>query len=283
MQAKQKIFYRALLITTFLFISVTASAYTRKEQKKLNAEYIQNYMNQLTAKRQNELRLQSQKIMSVKMKLVSASLRDEAYLNTNKVILFAHGVSPKTEELYIPLDIFDKAGLPAYALRWRERAKLKTNTKLFKEAFLQLKQKYGEHTQIIIFGYSAGGLIALKAFDDWATENYFPTNMQYHLISSPVNGYNAPRFGTPIMNILAGYTTVAIGQGMYRLLKYNEPLSCTQWLTTNCELDINACAHKKGFPQIINPLPCGADHTLSLNDQTHYTVLPKVIKLALGI
>lgn len=199
--------------------------------------------------------------------------------NFKPVLLFIQGLPQKEDskgllEWMEPILLVRNAGFRSYFHSITMKKNVYSNTLMLRDSINELKKIY-PHKEIIIFGYSAGGVVALKMLESY---NSSDIKLTLHTIASPVMGYNAPKF----LSFFKSFT-FDIGLGVANNIEAGMLRSCQHHVTTKCDLDIHACKRLGTFPQIgpspksANLLPCGPEATTFYPDETHSTVLAKVI------
>lgn len=164
----------------------------------------------------------------------------------------------------------------SYFFKWDRIDSINVNSTKLTEAIQEIKQKH-PGKELTIIGYSAGGIIAIDAFDN-LNESETLKNVKLLTVAAPVYGYNAPaiaKLGTPFV----GKTTIQIGIGHYQNLKHKQFENCSQWITTSCELDQHACTKEGNNPQTgkNNEGLCKNSPQILINDEGHATVLSRAV------
>ncbi len=196
-------------------------------------------------------------------------------------LLIIHGIdfAPYPEEWVGPFKSLITSGKHAYLHKWTYRKGLEENRDLFIESIQKLHAKFPDE-KITIFGYSAGGAISLLALDK-LSQTPLMEQIYLHTIASPFFGFEAPShayIGAPF----AGKGRIEIGIGAITFMKNKSFNNCHHWVTTNCSLDKNSCPQKKINPQTgllsgLSEMPCGNDEVSSIDDETHTSVIQRVL------
>ena len=192
-------------------------------------------------------------------------------------IVLVHGIDPTPlqEEWVKPISKLIDLEKDVYFYKWDKFNNLKENQKLLVNT---LKSLLENSEDVILIGYSAGGVISLMA-QDHLEGTEFESRVQLHTVASPIFGYEAPStavFGIPFV----GSTTIEIGMGAYKKLKNLKLNSCSHWVNTNCNLDKHACLNKnKSTPQMsLFTMPCGSQNTRYFNEEDHGSILTKAFE-----
>lgn len=164
----------------------------------------------------------------------------------------------------------------SYFFKWDRFDSINKNSTKLGEAIKEIKEKH-PGKELTIIGYSAGGIIALDAFDN-LTESDTLKNVKLLTVAAPIHGYNAPalaKLGTPFF----GKTTIQIGMGHYQNLKHKQFENCSEWITTSCELDQHACTKEGNNPQTgkSNESLCKNSKPILINNEGHSSVLNRVV------
>ncbi|MFH1727923.1 MAG: hypothetical protein ABIA04_05850 [Pseudomonadota bacterium] len=146
--------------------------------------------------------------------------------------------------------------------------------------------------EIILIGYSAGGVLALKAIEKLKYkskkfnihESIFD-RISVNTVASPINGFEMPVLGY-ISAPLSGFTTCDIASGL--IVTRGNIQNCHHWVTTNCSLDIAACLWQDIYPQLPGltkennynsewlDMPCGNENVTYVYDRGH----PELVEYA---
>jgi hypothetical protein len=193
------------------------------------------------------------------------------------VFVIVPGLGYEVEELAQPLEQLRNSGATVYFHKWN---KLRFTSELVHQLRLNLNwiAREHHHQEVIVLGYSAGGLISLLAWDQYAEK--LPPNLHLVTIASPFMGWGiaqgiASVFVAPAM----GEFTADISVGVHRQFKHASFRQCEQWVTTSCELDVNACINSSGvYPEYVQRgMPCGDENVKFLNHELHQDALEIVL------
>lgn len=175
--------------------------------------------------------------------------------------------------------VTDKKQL-SYFFKWSKFDSLEKNRNELVKVIKSLLEKHKDE-RLLIVGYSAGGVLTTHAMselrDDPASDR-----IDFHTISSPLYGYNAPifaLFGIPF----AGKTAIEIGMGPFEKLKKKKFNNCHHWINLNCEKDMHACDMYKmkpftGAVGSNRDMPCGNENVTEFDSEGHGSILDVVIK-----
>ncbi len=207
------------------------------------------------------------------LNLVNTSERDDT-----PVVLIVQPLDFVLKDFKLPIQIAH--GLTTFVFKWSKRRSIEANVFELKKAVLELSLTHSNR-EVIAFASSAGGVLLVKTIDELSSKHEVPANFYFHSVSSPVNGYGAPRVAA-VANPLVGKTTISIGIGLSGRLQNKRLQNCEQWVTTNCELDKHACKRRGGYPQLLDDPPCGTENVHMLNFESHSTVFPYVMREVLA-
>ena len=202
-------------------------------------------------------------------------------------ILFVQGLDfrPLPFEWVMAFDGIFKTRTSTYFFKWSQRRPFRENVDLLRESVLELLAK-PETSELKIVAYSAGGVLAVVSVSDIA-ELMVLSRLSLVTVASPFYGYGMPAItvlGTPFV----GGTTIQLGRGIQHLKPKIQTLAklkyCVNWVTTNCDLDKNACLlDNKLYPQlgmadIDTVLPCGEGNVMAADsNETHYSALVTIV------
>lgn len=207
---------------------------------------------------------------------------------TKEVIVLIHGIEIKhiEQEWRAALSFIRQQNKVAYFIKWSKRVSLDENVKVVLSNLKELNARYPE-AELKIFAHSSGGAVAILALDK-LTEEKSNVDLKLHTMASPLFGYGAPPTGlqTFIGSQFVGKSTMEIGQGIIDRLQNKELPACFHWITTNCDLDKHACKQRSGvYPQQgrkdLNELPCGEENTFYFDDETHHSIILRVLRSVL--
>lgn len=210
--------------------------------------------------------------------------------HTVPIFLMVQGLDMKDDFVfYEPFHLFWQRHIPLYFHKWSRFAALPSNIARLRQTYEALLQQVPPR-QVIVLAYSAGGVLALRALDDLLTRR--PIGLErltVYTAAAPIFGFGAPKFFPYFGAPFVGASAVAIGIGNYHHLK-NKPLrQCETWISTSCKLDVIACESRRGHihPQsgLISPPqspPCGADRVRSFPEDSHTTILTRLVRAVLS-
>lgn len=205
-------------------------------------------------------------------------ISNEISLGNTPIYLLIQGLDFSAPTLWEALHILRQAKATSYFLSWSKKDDIEANIDKVKKGILALLQTYPQQ-QIVVFGFSAGGVLAIKVWDDFMLE--LSQEQLSHLTLRNVvavpHGYGAPKI-SKVANSFVGKTTIAMGIGIEDQLK-NLPLKrCEEWITTNGNLDIHARPNKDGrSPQQLQSPACGAGHRHELPEESHFSALHRIL------
>jgi hypothetical protein len=207
-------------------------------------------------------------------------------------ILFVQGFDfrPLPFEWVEAFDRTFKTRASVYFFKWSRLKPFADNVDLLRESILDLVST-AEIADLRIVAYSAGGVLAVVSIGD-IEDPLLSGRVSLVTVASPFYGYSMPAItvlGTPFV----GGTTVQLGRGIQHLKRKVRTLAnlkyCANWVTTNCELDKNACLRGNDlYPQLGTAddhtiLPCGAGNVMAASsDETHYTALVTIVTRIVG-
>jgi hypothetical protein len=207
-------------------------------------------------------------------------------------ILFVQGFDfrPLPFEWVEAFDETFKTRASVYFFKWSRLRPFADNVDLLRQSILELVST-PEISDLKIVAYSAGGVLAVVSIGDIA-DPALSNRVSLVTVASPFYGYRMPAItvlGIPFV----GGTTVQLGRGIQHLKRKVRTLAnlkyCVNWVTTNCELDKNACLQGNDlYPQLgvahdHTVLPCGAGNMMTASsDETHYTALVTIVSRIVG-
>ena len=202
-------------------------------------------------------------------------------------LLFVQGLDfrPLPFEWVMAFDETFKTRTSTYFFKWSQRRPFRENVDSLRESILELLAK-PDTSELKIVAYSAGGVLAVVSVSDIA-DLVLLSRISLVTVASPFYGYRMPAItvlGTPFV----GGTTIQLGRGIQHLKQNIHALAklkyCVNWVTTNCDLDKNAClVGNKLYPQlgmanIRTVLPCGEGNVMMANsNDTHYSALVTIV------
>jgi hypothetical protein len=202
-------------------------------------------------------------------------------------ILFVQGLDfrPLPFEWVEAFDETFKKQTSTYFFKWSRRRPFQENVDLLKDSILELLAK-PEIAELKIVAYSAGGVLAVFSVNDIA-DLVLLSRLSLVTVASPFYGYRMPAItvlGIPFV----GGTTIQLGRGIQHLEQEFRQLThlkyCVNWVTTNCDLDKNACLlGNELYPQLgmtssRTVLPCGEGNVMAADShETHYSALVTVV------
>jgi hypothetical protein len=202
-------------------------------------------------------------------------------------ILFVQGLDlrPLPFEWVMSFDETFRTQTSTYFFKWSQRRPFRENVDALRESILELAAK-PEISELKIVAYSAGGVLAVVSVSDIA-DVVLLSRVSLVTVASPFYGYRMPAItvlGTPFV----GGTTIQLGRGIQHLKQKVRTLTnlknCVNWVTTNCDLDKNACLlGNELYPQLgmadsHTVLPCGEGNVMTADsNETHYSALVTIV------
>lgn len=202
-------------------------------------------------------------------------------------ILFVQGLDfrPLPFEWVVAFDETFRVRTSTYFFKWSQRRPFRENVDLLRESILELAAK-PQTSELKIVAYSAGGVLAVVSVSDIA-DLVLLSRVSLVTVASPFYGYRMPAItvlGTPFV----GGTTIQLGRGIQHLKQKIGSLAnlkyCVNWVTTNCDLDKNACLLGNDlYPQLgmagsHTVLPCGEGNVMTADsNETHYSALVTIV------
>lgn len=207
--------------------------------------------------------------------------RQREHLTEETPLLLIQGLtfdSPPTAWIK-PLRYLSKKPHALYFFKWSRFKSLQFNKEQLRKALLSLLDT---HKNIDVFGYSAGGVIALLALDSLVGTPFY-SRVHLRTVATPFFGYAAPKRLAYLGAPFAGMSAVQIGVGAHRFLQHKRLEGCQQWITTNCKLDQHACIHRgispeRGHLRNLPEMPCGNENLTLLDQESHESSLFAVIQ-----
>lgn len=210
-------------------------------------------------------------------------------LRGEPVFLFIHGMTPE-EELDWWAQTFHRVreqDRTAYLHKWSRFRSLAQNAEELAKEIAWVSRSH-RHQQVFVVGFSAGGSLGLLAMDILMAERErrggrpFAANVRFHTVASPLNGTGggSPTLRRTTTGAFAGLSVGSIAAGVKHELTHRRIDACEHWITTNCQMDINACRGSSGIPQVPDEgMPCGSENTHPLpSDMTHSQALNSVVE-----
>ena len=296
-----------LILTFFLMTPVSgqeiecapSAATPLQETQKKNVELVLN----ISSSKLKELQKENNALEVAESKKFLAELSDEKRNHINKLVKLIKesksSLIPLVETEGAPVllvqgldfqefpfewikpfaHVTDKKQL-SYFFKWSKFDSLEKNSDELKKVIQSLLEKHKKE-RLLIVGYSAGGVLTTHAMsklrDDPAADR-----IDFHTISSPLYGYNAPifaLFGIPF----AGKTAIEIGMGPFEKLKKKKFSNCYHWINLNCEKDMHACDMYKmkpftGAVGTNRDMPCGNENVTEFDNEGHGSILNVVVQ-----
>ncbi len=197
----------------------------------------------------------------------------------NAIYLLVQGLEFFDFDLWEPFDILQKSGHNSYFLHWSKQDSFKSNQNKFREALSTLIRNFPQN-EIVVFGFSAGGVIALTVWDELMNQLSPDTFSRLSLrnIVAVSHGYGATRMAR-IASPFVGRTTISIGIGIDGKLSHPLIERCEQWITTDGNRDIHARINADGrSPQVLQNAACGEDKLHKLPHDGHFSALSSVLR-----
>lgn len=196
------------------------------------------------------------------------------------VYLFVQGLELKGEAKNWENELkrFEHSGRSVYFFKWSKRKKLERNVEALLESIEQLRSE-NQSQEIIMVGYSAGGVLGLLALDRWIRKTQ-DSQIFLHTIASPLFGYSAPKFA-PLAAMIVGHTALAVGRGVFKTTTpVVERSYCRHWINTDCSKDNHSCSSFGIYPmtgvQDQSLLPCRGDTVVEMQE-SHAGILTKAL------
>jgi hypothetical protein len=261
-----------LLLFSFFISTVFAESLSEKRHRlnQFNNKASSSYFDKLPPSEQNII-LKAKEKMN---KDLGLQLLFNGNNDAQEIILLVQGhpVTPREETLgewnRALLEIYKK-NYQTYFFSINKDWKIKTNAKFLKEGLDNLLRTQPKKI-IKIFGYSAGGTVSLSAKNSFFRNN---RNIELHTIAAPLFGFGAPS----ILRWISFNLSIDMGLGITPKDYTTKIENCFHHITTNCELDVNACSYSDILSQISEDMPCGINNTLSYPSDTHQSIINKVI------
>lgn len=258
-----------------------ADSTSKKAVDDVHLAEVQAFYNELPTNRQKEL-TQIFNEVSVSNDFLT-HLTEKTSDPNAKVYLLVQGLEFFEQDLWEPFDILQQKNRDSYFLHWSKKDSLAENIEKFKHSVNRLLQLYPQN-QIVVFGFSAGGVIAVSGWDAMMSELSASdfSRLSLRTVAAVSHGYGFTK--TALMaSPFVGKTTVAIGIGIEGKLHHPQIQRCEQWITTNGDLDIHARANKDGHsPQDFSTPICGTDHLHELSQFGHFSALAYVLRSTLA-
>lgn len=196
------------------------------------------------------------------------------------VYLFVQGLELKGEALIWESELqrFEGTGRTVHFFKWSKRKKLARNVQNLLATIEKLRSE-NLSKEIIIVGYSAGGVLALLALDRWMEKTQDP-QIFLHTVASPLFGYGAPKFA-PLAAFFVGHTSLSVGRGVFKINdSVIERPYCRHWINTDCSKDNHACESFSVHPMTgvadQSLLPCRGDTVVEMQE-SHAGILTKAL------
>lgn len=296
-----------LILTFFLMTPVSgqeiecapSAATPLQETQKKNVELVLN----ISSSKLKELQKENNALEVAESKKFLAELSDEKRNHINKLVKLIKesksSLIPLVETEGAPVllvqgldfqefpfewikpfaHVTDKKQL-SYFFKWSKFDSLEKNSDELKKVIQSLLEKHKKE-RLLILGYSAGGVLTTHAMSK-LREDPAADRIDFHTISSPLYGYNAPifaLFGIPF----AGKTAIEIGMGPFEKLKKKKFSNCYHWINLNCEKDMHACDMYKmkpftGAVGTKRDMPCGNENVTEFDNEGHGSILNVVVQ-----
>ena len=207
---------------------------------------------------------------------------DETKVN-NVIYLYIQGLEFLEQDQWEPITILRQSNHISYFFHWSKNDSIQSNQDKLKKSISSLLESHPQN-EIVVFGFSAGGVLALLAWDQLMfelTNNLFTRLTLRNIVAVP-HGYGASRMAR-VASLFVGKTTILIGMGIDEKLKNKLITRCEQWITTDGDLDIHARDNKDGrSPQILTTAACGEDHLHRLPLEGHFSALSSVLRKSIS-
>jgi hypothetical protein len=200
-------------------------------------------------------------------------------------ILFVHGIDFDVGEWIRPLEISLKNKRNTYFYKFSKFDSLVASRDDMREAVINILEEHPQE-ELLIVAHSMGGIISLLTLDTFIRGQY-EDRIKIHTIASPGFGFEAPPKMAYVLAPFIGLGTVQMGIGGYKKIRNDFLDQCHHWITTNCALDKHACNRRTLNPQTgslngSEKLPCGIKNVTYLDDETHATVISRVVEELMG-
>lgn len=196
------------------------------------------------------------------------------------VYLFVQGLELTGEAVQWESELqrLEEAGRMVHFFKWSKRKTLERNVQALLETIEQLRIE-NLSKEIIMVGYSAGGVLGLLALDCWI-EKTQDSQIFLHTVASPLFGYNAPKFA-PFAAFFVGHTALAVGRGIFKTtLPVHERSYCRHWINTDCSKDNHSCSSFGIYPMTgvhdQSLMPCRGDSVVEMQE-SHAGILTKAL------
>lgn len=196
------------------------------------------------------------------------------------VYLFVQGLelTGEADQWERELQRLEEAGRMVHFFKWSKRKKLERNVQALFNTIEQLRIE-NLSKEIIIVGYSAGGVLCLLALDRWIDKTQ-DSQIFLHTVASPLFGYSAPKFA-PFAAFFVGHTALAVGRGIFKTSNpVRERTYCRHWINTDCRLDKHSCPSFGIYPMTgvadQSLLPCRGGTVVEMQE-SHAGILTKAL------
>lgn len=255
----------------------------QKATQQLNIDNAAIFLKSLPLDQQEEMNNLLQKIKSSPTSLIEIGESDDP------PILMVHGIDYNPDlphEFIKPFHSLLQKKHTSYFFKWSKSKSIEENSGELTSTIRAILEKHKDK-DLTVVGYSAGGVLTITSMDTLAQEP-IAKRIHFHTVASPIFGHRAPSWAM-IFAPFAGKTSISVGQGQYDKLAHKTFNQCSHWVTTRCELDLQACENNQLNPQTgpssagKSILPCGEDNTRSYADEGHASVLSRVFSEITGI
>ena len=203
-----------------------------------------------------------------------AKISEPAFQST-PIVVFVQGIRlGDGYEWYRAFDFLLRHGFGSYLIKIDPRDSIIENGSQFGQAIKQIRQSVSGR-KIVIFGYSAGGVVALEAWKDPRLASL--PEIRLVTIASPLGGYDAPPLLSELIVPFMGRMVQELGQSQESRFGSMRMANCTHHVTTRCDLDFHACLNDSGLShQQMEDMPC--QETRIHPEVDHHVVLLETLE-----
>ena len=203
-------------------------------------------------------------------------IQEEEHESNRPILLIAQGLYiDEGYEWYQPFSLLYNHPREVYFHVYNNRRPLRVQKRWLRESLNQLLREYPSR-EIVIIGFSAGGMISLELWSEIHSNSRFQ-NVRLVTVAAPISGYDMPRIGRLFVAPVLGRLTSQIAFGRQSSLNGRSFERCIQYVTSSCDLDVHACSHGDvDNPQLLRDMPCS--EVVISDIDTHHSMLTRAIR-----